>query len=174
MTASPDPRPVRNLTLREQVLEHLREEILSSRLEPGAELNEVALSQELGVSRGPIREALGRLAAEGLVTIRPRRGALVRALSGDEFAEAYQVREALEWMAVRLAVPRLREEDLGALQRLVDEMEEHAARDEVEQFFEQRPDGREGRVPGERLGELVPHLLSAPERGSAPVAEPLD
>ena len=60
------------------------------------------------MSRGPVREALGRLAAEGLVTVRPRRGAVVRSLSKDEFLEAYQVREALEMMAVRLAVPTAR------------------------------------------------------------------
>ena len=86
---------------------HLREEILSGELPAGSELQEVALSKTLGVSRGPIREAIGRLAAEGLVTVRPRRGAVVRALSSDEFLEAYQVREALETMAVRLAVPQL-------------------------------------------------------------------
>jgi nitrogen fixation/metabolism regulation signal transduction histidine kinase len=63
-----------NLTLWQRVYEHLREEILSERLPPGTELQEVPLSEELGVSRGPIREAIGRLAAEGLVTVRPRRG----------------------------------------------------------------------------------------------------
>ena len=52
------------------------------------------------MSRGPIREAIGRLATEGLVTVRPRRGAVVASLSKDEFLEAYQVREALEMMAV--------------------------------------------------------------------------
>ncbi len=68
----------------------------------------MALSETLGVSRGPIREAIGRLAAEGLVTVRPRRGAVVRALSSEEFLEAYQVREALETMAV---APRRSEAD---------------------------------------------------------------
>ena len=51
------------------------------------------------------------------MTIRPRRGAVVRALSSDEFIEAYQVREALETMAVRLAVPQLTDEDVSALER---------------------------------------------------------
>ena len=123
-------------TLWQRVHDHLREEILASRLAPGTELQEVALSQELGVSRGPIREALGRLAAEGLVTVRPRRGAVVRALSANEFLEAYQVREALEVMAVRLAVSRLSTDDLAAMQGLIDEMEKCAAADDVEGFFE--------------------------------------
>jgi DNA-binding GntR family transcriptional regulator len=123
-------------TLWQRVHDHLREEIVASRLPPGTELQEVALSQELGVSRGPIREALGRLAAEGLVTVRPRRGAVVRALSANEFLEAYQVREALEVMAVRLAVPRLSTEDVAAIQGLIDEMETRAEADDTEGFFE--------------------------------------
>lgn len=123
-------------TLWQRVHDHLRDEIISSRLSPGAELQEVALSQELGVSRGPIREALGRLAEEGLVTVRPRRGAVVRALSANEFLEAYQVREALEVMAVRLAVPRLSADGTAELQRHIDEMTAHAEADDVEGFFE--------------------------------------
>lgn len=123
-------------TLWQRVHDHLREEILSSRLPPGTELQEVALSQELGVSRGPIREALGRLAAEGLVTVRPRRGAVVRALSTDEFLEAYQVREALEVMAVRLAVPRLTAQDTASMQGLIERMAACAEVEDVEGFFE--------------------------------------
>src|SRR5262245_32539894 len=114
--------PVENLTLWQRVYTHLRDEILSGALPPGSELQEVALSATLGVSRGPIREAIGRLAAEGLVTVRPRRGAVVRELSTEEFLEAYQVREALEVMAVRLAVPRLTETDVAALETYVAEM----------------------------------------------------
>src|SRR5947209_20169009 len=134
LTADRRPALLENLTLWQRVYAYLREEILSERLQPGTELQEVALSEELGVSRGPIREAIGRLAAEGLVTVRPRRGALVRSLSKDEFLELYQVREALEMMAVRLAVPRLTEDVLARLQELIEAMEGHAQRDEVGEF----------------------------------------
>src|SRR5512133_2186554 len=109
--ASSRPMPVENLTLWQRVYDHLRAAILSGRLEPGAELAEVPLSEELGVSRGPIREAIGRLASEGLVTVRARRGAVVSPLSKEAFLELYQVREALERMAVKLAVRRLQPED---------------------------------------------------------------
>jgi DNA-binding GntR family transcriptional regulator len=127
---------VRNLTLREQVLAHLREEILSSRLEPGADLNEVALATSLGVSRGPIREALGRLAAEGLVTVTPRRGTIVTKLTKQEFIDAYQVREALESLAMRVAVPRLTDEERAELHQLSDEMRRLAQAGDVNSFFE--------------------------------------
>jgi DNA-binding GntR family transcriptional regulator len=128
--------PVENLTLWQRVYTHLRAEILSGRLPPGTELQEVALSATLGVSRGPIREAIGRLAAEGLVTVRPRRGAVVRELSTEEFLEAYQVREALEVMAVRLAVPRLTEADVEALEAYVTEMTSCADDGDTQGFFE--------------------------------------
>ncbi len=124
-----------NLTLWERVHDFLRQEILANRLPPGTELGEVALAESLGVSRGPVREALGRLATEGLVTVRPRRGAVVSSLSKQEFLEAYQVREALEMLAIRLAVPRMTPQLLEQAERLVAEMQACAARDDVDGFF---------------------------------------
>jgi DNA-binding GntR family transcriptional regulator len=132
---TPAPR-LENLTLWERVHQHLREEILADRLPAGTELSEVALARQLGVSRGPIRESIVRLAAEGLVLVRPRRGAVVRSLSHDEFLEAYQVREALEVMAVKLAVPRLIDSDFDALDEMNDELESFAANGDVGGFFE--------------------------------------
>lgn len=130
------PSGVENLTLWQRVYNHLRTEILEDRLEPGAELIETVLAEQLGVSRGPLREAISRLAAEGLVTVSPRRGAVVRSLSKAEFLELYQVREALERMAVQLAVPRLTEKQFEELGALNETMEAHAAQNEVEAFFE--------------------------------------
>jgi DNA-binding GntR family transcriptional regulator len=70
------------------------------------------------------------------VLVRPRRGAIVRSLSRDEFVQAYQVREALEVMAVRLAVPRLTDADFAELQRINDELERIAEGGDVGGFFE--------------------------------------
>jgi DNA-binding GntR family transcriptional regulator len=128
--------PFQNRTLREQVVDHLREEILSNRLAPGEELGEVALARSLGISRGPLREALGQLAAEGLVTIVPRRGAVVRLLSEQEFVEAYQVREALESLAIKLAVPRLSDRDKAELHLMSEDMERAADAGDSDHFFE--------------------------------------
>jgi DNA-binding GntR family transcriptional regulator len=124
-----------NLTLWERVYHHLRDEIMGDRLSPGTELSEVALSRELAVSRGPIREAMGRLAAEGLVTVRPRRGAEVRAITPQELIDSYQVREVLEVLAVRLAVPRITDTDLADLDELVDRMSRLAQDGAVGEFF---------------------------------------
>jgi len=124
-----------NLTLSQRVYEHLRDEILADHLLPGTELSEVALSKELAISRGPIREAMGRLSAEGLITMRPRRRAEVRSLTPQELIDAYQVREALEVMAVRLAIPRMTEADLARLDQLMELMAGHIAEGAVREFF---------------------------------------
>jgi DNA-binding GntR family transcriptional regulator len=129
-------RRLENRTLWEQVRDRLREDVLAGELDPGTVLSEVSLARSFGVSRGPIREALGRLASEGLVTITPRRGAIVTELTPEEFVDAYQVREALETLAIRLAVPRLEEPDLARLRELHEEMIEHANGGEVHAFFD--------------------------------------
>ena len=129
------PPAFENLTLWQRVYDHLRDEIIGDRLPPGTELSEVALSKELAVSRGPIREAIGRLAAEGLVTVRPRRGAEVRFITPEELIESYQVREALEVLAVRLAVPRITGAALADLDELADRMSGHAREGAVADFF---------------------------------------
>jgi DNA-binding GntR family transcriptional regulator len=130
------PRRLENRTLRDQVLDRLREDILSGELDAGTVLGEGALAESFGVSRGPVREALSRLASEGLVTLVPRRGAEVTRLSREEFLDAYQVREALETLAIRLAVPRLGDAELALLRSLHEEMVEHAERAEVHAFFD--------------------------------------
>jgi len=125
-----------NKTLRERVYAHLKEEILVNRIAPGSVLQEVPLAESLGVSRGPIREALGSLAAEGLVTITPRRGAVVTKLTKRDFLEAYQLREVLEELAVRMAVPRMSVDELDALEARIEEMLRCSARDDDTGFFE--------------------------------------
>jgi DNA-binding GntR family transcriptional regulator len=125
-----------NLTLRERVHDHLKQEILANRYRPGSELLEVPLSEELGVSRGPIREALRSLESEGLVQITPRRGAVVVSLTKRDFLDAYQVREALEALGVRLAVPILSTAALDELDAQLEIMAQHAAAGDVDAFFE--------------------------------------
>jgi DNA-binding GntR family transcriptional regulator len=155
--------PLDNRTLREQVFDHLREEILSSRLEPGTELSEVALARSLGISRGPLREALGQLTAEGLVTIVPRRGAVVTRLTRQEFIDAYQVREALESLALRLAVPRLSATEKAELHKMCEAMERAAEAGNTTRFFEIKRDFHRlfVRASGNRKLEAVHEQLIA-------------
>lgn len=98
----------------------LRDQILSGHRAPGDRLNEVEIAAELGVSRGPVREAMQRLARDGLVLVQPHRGSFVRNLEPDEIVELYDVRIALECAAARLAAERRTDADVTALKGLLD------------------------------------------------------
>lgn len=155
--------PLENRTLREQVVDHLRREILDGSLAPGSELGETMLAASLNVSRGPLREALGQLAAEKLVTIVPRKGAIVRRLTRQEFLDAYQVREALESLAIRLAVPRMTDDERAALHALCDEMDAATGRGESEGFIQINHDFHEQLVHAsgnETLVEMHAQLMA--------------
>ncbi|AMM13840.1 MULTISPECIES: GntR family transcriptional regulator [Burkholderiaceae] len=89
----------------------LKQQILEGRLVPGQRLISRDLIEELGISRGSLREAFRRLVADGLVDLIPNRGAVVRHLSVDEIANLYQVREALEGFAARRAAEVIDEGD---------------------------------------------------------------
>src|SRR5438552_435383 len=93
----------------------LEDDIVSGRIEAGSVLRQEQLSERFGVSRTPIREALRRLAALGLVSFVPNRGVRVRTLSRDELREAFLVRAELEGLATELATPRMTLADLAAL-----------------------------------------------------------
>jgi DNA-binding GntR family transcriptional regulator len=85
----------------------LREAILDGRLKPGSQLRETHLAADLGVSRAPLREALGVLADEGLVDKIPYRGAFVAEVSAEGIAEIASLRKRLEPYAIELALPQL-------------------------------------------------------------------
>jgi DNA-binding GntR family transcriptional regulator len=86
-----------------QLVAHLREGILYGRYAAGQRLIEADLTRELGVSRGPLREAFRRLSAEGLVENIPNRGTLVRRLSRKDTRELFEIRTSLEMLAAELA-----------------------------------------------------------------------
>jgi GntR family transcriptional regulator, gluconate operon transcriptional repressor len=104
-------------SLSQQAAEVLRERILSGDFGEGERLNEAALARQLGTSRGPIREALKQLRAEGLVREEPRRGAFIVELTAHDVEEIYELRAALETRAVRLLLER---RDLPSLRELDD------------------------------------------------------
>jgi DNA-binding GntR family transcriptional regulator len=93
----------------------LQSRVLSGELVSGTRLRQEALAEEFGVSRTPIREALRKLQASGLVELRPHRGALVRAPSAREIRDAYEVRAELEGLAAELAAQRVHQEQLDGL-----------------------------------------------------------
>ncbi len=108
MPARSRPRP----HLADAVYTALRRALLAGEFDRGEPLTEHQLCGRFGVSRTPVREALVKLERDGLLRVVPKKGAFVRSLSHDEIRDLYQVREALEALAVRLAAPRLDREEL--------------------------------------------------------------
>ena len=108
--------------LGDSIFMKLKEEILNGTLKPGQRLQQVELSRKYDVSRAPVRDALRKLEAEGLVTIN-RKGVQVSSLDLGELRELYQIREVLEDLAARKAFPFISDEDLTALTDLAEKME---------------------------------------------------
>jgi DNA-binding GntR family transcriptional regulator len=110
-------------TKQQRVYETIRERILAGTYGPGYRVVIDALAVELGVSALPVREAIRRLEAEGLVIYRPNAGAQVAPADPVQFHEEMDVLAVLEGHATALAAPHLRERDLGRLRSTTDEME---------------------------------------------------
>jgi DNA-binding GntR family transcriptional regulator len=114
------PRAARS---HETVADWLRADILAGRLPPGSRLRQEAIAADYGVSHIPVREAFRQLEAEGLVSIRPRHGAIVTSLSASEIEELYEMRIALECAAIRAAVPRMSRESLSSAAAILDDID---------------------------------------------------
>jgi phosphonate utilization transcriptional regulator len=117
------------------VQKELERMILAGDLAAGAKLNEAAVADLLGVSRGPVREAFRALEESGLVRLEKNRGVFVRQISIEEADEIYEVRAALdEWVGRRLARTATAEQ-LKALRSIVDRMDRAAAQDDVDAYY---------------------------------------
>ncbi|MGQ3195960.1 MAG: GntR family transcriptional regulator [Hydrogenophaga sp.] len=119
--------------LYEEVAELLRQRIFRRELEPGSWIDELKLAEEYGISRTPLREALKVLAAEGLVTMKVRRGAYVTEVSEKDLADVYHLLALLESDAAGVVAARASDEELASLQALHQELE--AAVGERDRFF---------------------------------------
>jgi DNA-binding GntR family transcriptional regulator len=109
--------------LGDQIKDRLLTSIMEGELAPGERIVETQIARELGISQGPVREALRDLAALGLVELQPYRGARVRQPTRTEHLEAMRVRTELEVLAAREAAGRLTDEDATRLRLLCSEME---------------------------------------------------
>jgi DNA-binding GntR family transcriptional regulator len=113
----------RFVTAQEEAYGHLKARILAGEFAGGMRLNPEEIGTALGLSRTPIREALRRLDAEGLVTLQPNRGAVVTVLSVEEVRERFKIRTALEMLATAEATQRVSEDDLDDLRILMRRMD---------------------------------------------------
>jgi DNA-binding GntR family transcriptional regulator len=113
----PTLHTIARVTLADRVFEQIVEAIVQGRIAPGETINEVNLSARLGVSRAPLREAIFRLEAKGLIQRAPHLGARVVDLQPRDLEELFLIREGLEGMAARLAAVAMSADDLQALEQ---------------------------------------------------------
>ena len=123
-------------TLKVSVADLIRGLIFDGVLAPGIEINQVEISVRLGVSRGPLREALATLENEGLVNSVPFKGVTVSRLTREYVEELFQVRSALEVMALSKSINSMSGSDLDGLNRIVGEMQSEARVGDVARFSE--------------------------------------
>jgi DNA-binding GntR family transcriptional regulator len=121
-------------TLAHTAADALRERILAGLFAPGERLYEAEIARQLGISRGPVREALAKLREEALVRDEPRRGWFVSELTANDIREIYELRSAIEARAARLIIQRDGEGAFAELDAQLERLREAAAADDRERF----------------------------------------
>ena len=122
--------------LREVVYEELKVQLLEGRIAPGERMMEVALAERLGVSRTPVREAIHKLAKDGLVVIEPRKGAYAAGISVKDMSDTLVVRENLEALAASLAARLVTPDQIRKLEELIDKYDTAAKTGNVDELIE--------------------------------------
>ncbi|MDO8881605.1 MAG: GntR family transcriptional regulator [Pseudotabrizicola sp.] len=124
--------PVQRPSVTDTVFEELHRQILALDLPPGTKMSEVDVAKGMGVSRQPVRDAFYRLSTLGFLTIRPQRATVISAISEAAVMQARFIRSAIEAETVRMACERLRDDDLTALDDVLEQQRLAAdARDPV-------------------------------------------
>ncbi len=123
-------------SLTEQVFETLQESILNGELKPGDPLPEIRLSEELGVSRTPVREALRKLELEGLVKTIPNRGTFVVGISEKDIEDIYTIRMYIEGLAAKWAAANITDELLEEMRSIVELQKFYAEKNDPFQVWQ--------------------------------------
>src|SRR4051812_26284732 len=150
----------------EAVYERIREAILEGTLPPGATMSQVALADELGISRTPLREALRMLQTEGLIEAERNRRVRVAAVSPQDLEALCVMRVTLEAEAIRLAVPRMTAEDLARLEGCMAEMAHFAEAKDYRRWVLPHQAFHRGLTAqaGERFAGVLAQLFDHAER----------
>jgi len=152
----------RHQTLREKILESIREAILKGTLKPGERVSEPELAERFGISRTPIREAFRQLESEGYLVVIPRKGAVVASLSERDVMEFYAIKSILEGHAARIAAERMTERDLERLETINNRLQQIAGDGDIKTFFRIHNEFHELFIKAsgnDKLVELINHLV---------------
>lgn len=152
----------RHQTLREKILETIREAILKGSLKAGERVSEPELAERFGISRTPIREAFRQLESEGYLEVIPRKGAVVASLSERDIVEFYAIKSILEGHAARVAAERMTTRDVERLEAINERLRHIAESGDVKSFFRVHNEFHELFIKAsgnEKLGELINQLV---------------
>lgn len=133
-------KPVKAKSLVDEIAQQLESAIVSGHLAPGEKLSELGLAKMLGVSRGPLREAIRRLEGRKLIERTPNIGARVASLSTDDLHDLLVVREALEGIACRYAAQTMGDTEIKALRKLLDKHGEQKGIQTGEGYYQEGQD----------------------------------
>jgi DNA-binding GntR family transcriptional regulator len=154
-------------TLREKILENIRDAIISGTLKAGSRVSEPDLAERYGISRTPIREAFRQLESEGYLTVIPRRGAVVSEFSQKDVEEFYAIKSILEGYAARRACTKLTPKELERLQAINERLSELADQNDIKAFFKIHGDFHDlfiRAADNEKLRELLSSLVTRFQR----------
>ncbi len=152
----------RHQTLREKILETIRDAILKGTLKPGERVSEPELADRFGISRTPIREAFRQLESEGYLTVIPRKGAVVASLSERDIEEFYAIKIILEGFAAKMAAEKLTTKDIERLETINDRLQQLADAGNVKNFFRVHNEFHEVFIKAagnEKLYEMISQLV---------------
>lgn len=157
----------KHLTLREKILEAIRDAIMSGVLKPGEKVAEPELAERFGISRTPIREAFRQLESEGYLTVIPRKGAVVVSFSSKEIDEFYAIKSILEGYAAHRACKNLSEKEIEKLASINEKLRQLAEDDDIKHFFKIHNDFHElfrKAADNAKLDEMISGLVSKFQR----------
>jgi DNA-binding GntR family transcriptional regulator len=152
----------RHQTLREKILETIRDAILKGSLKPGERVSEPELAERFGISRTPIREAFRQLESEGYLVVIPRRGAVVASLSERDVEEFYSIKSILEGYAARMAAERMAPREIERLEAINEKLAQIADAGDIKSFFRVHNEFHELFIKAsgnDKLGELINQLV---------------
>lgn len=132
--------PTPSQTRADDALGFLQAAIINGELAPGEKIGEIELCERFNLTRGPLREALGRLESRGLLVRKPHAGVKVVSVSGDELLELYHIREVMEGLAARQAAERMSQKEIADLHTLLDGHETMVAEAQGLAYFQAEGD----------------------------------
>lgn len=157
----------KHLTLREKILENIREAIISGSMSAGSRVSEPELAERYGISRTPIREAFRQLESEGYLTVIPRKGAVVSSFAQKDVEEFYAIKSILEGYAARRACKNLTDREIDRLESINVRLGEMAEQGDVRHFFKVHNDFHDlfiKAADNEKLRDLINGLVTRFQR----------